>query len=78
MELIRMKNLSRYFGQGEHEVKALDGIDLSVKEGEIIAMLGPSGSGKTTLLNCISALDNPLLVNIISGNKASLVKNQRT
>jgi putative ABC transport system ATP-binding protein len=59
MELIRMKNLSRYFGQGEHEVKALDDIDLSVKEGEIIAMLGPSGSGKTTLLNCISALDKP-------------------
>ena len=59
MKLIRMEKLSRYFGQGESEVKALDNVDLTVKEGEIIAMLGPSGSGKTTLLNCISALDKP-------------------
>lgn len=40
-------------------VKALDGVDLEVKEGERIILLGPSGSGKTTLLNCIAALDSP-------------------
>ena len=40
-------------------VKALDGIDLEISEGERIILLGPSGSGKTTLLNCISALDSP-------------------
>jgi len=40
-------------------VKALDGIDLEIEEGERILLLGPSGSGKTTLLNCLAALDNP-------------------
>ena len=39
-------------------VRALDGIDLEIREGERINLLGPSGSGKTTLLNCISALDS--------------------
>ncbi len=57
--LIALKEITRYFGEGDTEVRALDGIDLKIDEGEIVALLGPSGSGKTTLLNLISALDNP-------------------
>ena len=59
MPILEIEGLKRFFGDGEAEVKALDGIDLKVEEGEIIALLGPSGSGKTTLLNLIAALDNP-------------------
>lgn len=59
MALLEIEGLKRFFGEGEAEVKALDGIDLVIEEGEIIALLGPSGSGKTTLLNLIAALDTP-------------------
>lgn len=59
MALIELKGVTRIYGEGETEVRALDGIDLSIERGEIIALLGPSGSGKTTLLNIIAALDTP-------------------
>ena len=54
-----IKNLKRYFRQGEIVVKALDNVSLTLSEGEFAALVGPSGSGKTTLLNCIGALDIP-------------------
>jgi|TARA_B100000959_G_C14879237_1_gene581784 putative ABC transport system ATP-binding protein len=57
--LIELNGITRIYGEGETEVRALDGIDLSIERGEIIALLGPSGSGKTTLLNIIAALDEP-------------------
>jgi len=59
MALIELNGVTRIYGEGETEVRALDGIDLSIERGEIIALLGPSGSGKTTLLNIIAALDTP-------------------
>ena len=59
MGLLMIEGLKRYYREGDSEVRALDGIDLEVEKGEIIALLGPSGSGKTTLLNCIAALDKP-------------------
>ena len=59
MALIELKGVTRIYGEGETEVRALDGINLSIERGEIIALLGPSGSGKTTLLNIIAALDTP-------------------
>ncbi len=57
--LIRVRELSRIYYQGEIEVHALRGTDLDIGEGEFTALAGPSGSGKTTLLNVIGALDRP-------------------
>tara|TARA_B100000941_G_C28436102_1_gene517021 strand:- start:149 stop:835 length:687 start_codon:yes stop_codon:yes gene_type:complete len=59
MTLIELRNLKRHYEMTSETVKALDGIDLTIEEGERVILLGPSGSGKTTLLNCISALDVP-------------------
>ncbi len=59
MSLIEIKDLKRYYEMTSETVKALDGINLTIEEGERVILLGPSGSGKTTLLNCISALDVP-------------------
>ena len=59
MTLIRMQGLKRHYTMPAGTVRALDGIDLDVQEGERIVLLGPSGSGKTTLLNCLAALDSP-------------------
>ena len=58
-KLLKMHNIRRHYVMPSGTVKALDGIDLEVSEGELIILLGPSGSGKTTLLNCLSALDSP-------------------
>lgn len=58
-EIIRTKNLTKIYGEGHTEVRALDGVNLSVKEGEFLVVMGPSGSGKTTLLNMLGALDKP-------------------
>jgi putative ABC transport system ATP-binding protein len=57
--LIEARNLKRYYHRGSETVKALDGVDLSIRAGEIVAILGPSGSGKTTLINLLSCLDAP-------------------
>lgn len=57
--VIRTENLSRTYRLGAREVTALQGIDLEVAKGQLIALRGRSGSGKTTLLNCIGGLDKP-------------------
>ena len=59
MSLLRLKGIGKSYRQGEVEVRALDGVDLEVAEGEFAALVGPSGSGKTTLLNVIGGLDAP-------------------
>ena len=59
MPLLTMNNLKRHYETPAGTVKALDGINIQIDEGERVLLLGPSGSGKTTLLNCISALDSP-------------------
>ena len=59
MELVKTSGLKKYYRTGEVCVKALDHVNLSVEEGEFIAVVGPSGCGKTTLLNMLGGLDNP-------------------
>ena len=58
-KLLKMVNLERHYETPAGVVKALDGINIEIHEGERVILLGPSGSGKTTLLNCLSALDSP-------------------
>ena len=57
--LLKMENVERFYETPAGVVKALDGINLGINQGERVILLGPSGSGKTTLLNCLSALDSP-------------------
>ena len=57
MEILRTVDLKKYYGTGENQVKALDGVNLSVEEGEFLAVVGTSGSGKSTLLHMLGGLD---------------------
>ncbi len=57
--LIELKGVTKVYGSGEAEVRALDGIDLRIDEGEFVAIMGPSGSGKSTAMNMIGCLDRP-------------------
>jgi putative ABC transport system ATP-binding protein len=57
--IVRLRNLRKVYGSGEHQVQVLDGIDLDVPAGAFEALMGPSGSGKTTLLNLIAGIDRP-------------------
>lgn len=57
--VIEGRGLMRHYRRGSETVKALDGVDLTIKRGEMVSILGPSGSGKTTLINLLSCLDAP-------------------
>ena len=59
MGILETKNLKKYYGSGDTAVKALDGVNLSVTDGEFAAIVGTSGSGKSTLLHMIGGLDRP-------------------
>ena len=56
MKVLRTENLKKYYGQGENQVHALDGVNLTVDRGEFLAVVGPSGCGKSTLLSLLSGL----------------------
>ena len=57
--LVQLRGVERVYGQGEAEVRALDGIDLDLRPGELVAVMGPSGSGKSTCMNVLGCLDQP-------------------
>ncbi len=59
MEILRVENLTKVYGKGENEVRALDGISFSVEKGDFISIIGPSGSGKSTLLHILGGVDKP-------------------
>ena len=59
MNILATENLKKIYDMGEVQVKALDGINLSVQKGEFLAVVGTSGSGKSTLLHMLGGLDTP-------------------
>lgn len=84
MNLIELKNISKIYGKNESETIALNKINISVKKGDLLAIMGPSGSGKSTLLNIIGCMDIPSsgeyylknnLINNLSNKQLSKIRN---
>ena len=69
MEILKTENLKKYYGKGVNRVKALDGVSLTVEEGEFVAVVGTSGSGKSTLLHMLGGLDYPTDGKVFVGGK---------
>ena len=59
MEILRVEHLSKIYGKGENEVRALDDVSFCVEKGQFVAIIGPSGSGKSTLLHILGGVDRP-------------------
>ena len=69
MNILSVQDLKKYYQMGENTVKALDGVNLDIKEGEFLAIVGTSGSGKSTLLHMLGGLDNPTSGKILIDGK---------
>ena len=63
--ILKTKNLTKYYGENENLVKAIDNVNLSIRKGEFVAIVGKSGSGKSTLLHMLGGLDNPTSGDVI-------------
>ncbi len=59
MEILKVDHLTKIYGKGENEVKALDDVSFSIEKGQFVAIIGPSGSGKSTLLHILGGVDTP-------------------
>ena len=76
MELLKVEHLSKVYGKGENEVKALDDVSFLVQQGEFVAIIGPSGSGKSTLLHMMGGLDQPTSGSVIVRGNELTKKNE--
>ena len=78
MAIVEFKNVSRVYSSGDHELKALDGVDLTLEEGKFVVILGPSGAGKSTLLNMLGGLDSPTsgTITVCGKDISCLTKNE--
>ena len=80
MEILRTEHLTKTYGTGEVQVKALKDVSFALEKGEFAAVVGESGSGKTTLLNCIGGLDTPTSGKVLLDGQDifSMKENKRT
>ena len=76
MEILRVENLTKVYGKGENEVRALDGVSFSVEKGEFVAVIGPSGSGKSTLLHILGGVDRPTSGMVLMDGKDVYAQNE--
>ena len=76
--LIHIENMKKIYNPGENEVRALDGIDLDIEKGDLVAIVGHSGSGKSTLMNMLGCLDTPTSGKYVLDGQdvASMTENQ--
>ena len=77
MTILETKDLRKVYGSGDTEVRALDGVDLTVEKGEFVAVVGTSGSGKSTLLHMLGGLDRPTSGTVtVDGRELSAMKDE--
>ncbi len=76
MEILRVENLTKVYGTGENQVRALDGVSFSVEKGQFLAIIGPSGSGKSTLLHILGGVDRPSSGTVNMNNQNVFARNE--
>lgn len=76
MEIIRAEHVSKIYGKGENQVKAVDDVSFSVEQGEFVAIIGPYGSGKSTLLHILGGVDRPTSGKVFVGGQDVYAQNE--
>lgn len=76
MEILKVENLKKVYGEGENQVNALNDVSFSVNKGEFVAIIGPSGSGKSTLLHILGGVDRPTSGKVYMNNQDVYAQNE--